>query len=674
MSDSDDPAAPGPSLSNLSRRAFVGTVTAASQAWVSACGDGTAKLAQPGLANSPAAGSAANQAEPPPVQLSDRADTALKDYLQRQPLPARYRHQQPFLLQAVPTRELASRIPGGQALHWDLFGPTHRYVDAHTGWPWTRPGGDWLDANGVRHGPTPWFSAPVGDRQGSEASAYYATDVTRLVKHVQSSRCWLALLLTAPTAPRTIAGTIGSPHPPPSIEVIYADGKRARLRCRLVASLDPRSELPNTTAAIVNLPAVAEFEAPTGPVQSAILNWTVTAHWSGNLPVIQGFLLDPPISKHAARSGLATQAGRHDDGLQHLPDVIGVHHYTDSRPLSDFVHAERASLSSEREFDPAIWGRAGEDLGKWPHAGVGKWLSAGPPLSLVQSGYRHEGFLPLASGLGALRVHMPATALTDGAVVGYNGTLGAHAMIFLPKPLFGRLDRVFVRYYIRLGLPGIATARQRLQVQHVPGQSDWTSMSGKFGIGPDHSTTFGGVSGTSGGGAGWQMRMAWYECDAHVGGPDERGWAPGFHLYDFQANNPAGHRYGLEQRPQFDRWGQRGGIGGMLYAGHWYCVETELRLNTVFADAPGHVADGALRTWLDGKLVYEQLQMVFRTLPLVEAPYQPNRIRPCRELGVRGLWLNFFHGGKTANTIDRTIFYTGLAWAKRYIGPMSGIA
>ena len=45
-------------------------------------------------------------------------------------------------------------------------------------------------------------------------------------------------------------------------------------------------------------------------------------------------------------------------------------------------------------------------------------------------------------------------------------------------------------------------------------------------------------------------------------------------------------------------------------------------------------------------------------------------IRACRELGVRGLWLNWFHGGKTVATIDRTSFYTGLVYGTSYIGPM----
>lgn len=603
------------------------------------------------------------------------ADTTLEvqDFVRRHPLPPRYRDRQTYLLQGVPSRELPTRLPDGRPLLWDLFGPTHTHVDAHTGWPWTRPGGDWIDAKGSRHGPVAWFSVPVGDALGADSFAHYFSDVTSLVRQSQTEDRWLALLLLARRAPRAISGTVGSRHGPPAIDVVYANGQRARLHCRVAGGLHPSTAYPNTAAAQVNLPACLEFERPAGPVSAATLRFTVTAHWSGPNPVIDGFLLDPPRQTDPPRDdGLARQTGALDAGLAAHPAVIGNHRYTDGSQLSDFVHADKAGLSSEQYFDPAIFGTGPQDLDKWPHAGLGKWLNAGSNWTLVPSSDRRDGFQPLAPGLGALRLHMPAAPqVRDGSVVGNNGTLAGNAMIFLPEPLFGRLDHIFVRYYLRLGLPGAVDWRERYQVRHTPGDSDWTGMAGKFGIGPDHSTSLGGVSGSSGGGAGWQMRLSWYECDAASGGPDERGQAPGFHLYDFQGNNPPGHRYGTEQSSQFERWGQRGGLGGMLYAGHWYCVETELHLNSVSLEAPGFLPDGTLRAWVDGHLVFERSGMVMRSLPIADAPHNPSRIRPCRELGVRGLWLNWFHGGQTVNTVDRTLFYTSLAWGKQYIGPMA---
>ncbi len=222
-----------------------------------------------------------------------------------------------------------------------------------------------------------------------------------------------------------------------------------------------------------------------------------------------------------------------------------------------------------------------------------------------------------------------------------------------------------------MGLPYKITPDKRFEVYNAPGVPVWTSMDGKFGIAPDHSTAYGGFSGSAGGGGGWQMRLAWYDCDANVGGPDEGGIAVGYHLYDFNNQNPPGYNYGSTDTVGQQNWGQRGGLGGVLYAGHWYCIETELLLNSLPATG-GFNPDGALRAWINGRLVYERPDMVFRTAPTNQFPYLPDQLRPARSLGVRNLLFNWYHGGKTLNSIDRSAFYTGLVLSKEYIGPMNG--
>lgn len=596
------------------------------------------------------------------------------DFLRRMPLPPRYRHVQPRLFQGVPTRDMPSRVRDGSPMLWDRYGPTATFVDTHTGWPWTRPGGDWVDARGQRHGLEPWLSAAVGDSAGPDGAVHCFADATRLVQHAQSEQRWLALLLRSRTAVQTIAGPQDPAHNGPVVDVVYADGERARLRCLMVAASDPSSSLPVTTSVQVKMPVFVEFERPTKAVSTATLRFSATVHGDGGgASMVDGFLLDPPLDAARPREGLARETGPLDQGLGKHPSVIGVHRYLDGTTLADFVHADKVSFSSEHRFDPAIFGTGKSDTSKYPHAGQGKWINDQTHWALVPSTYVGDGFAPLAPTVGALRIHMPSTpGLVDGGVTNSGGTLAANAMIFLPEPLFGRLDRIFVRYYVRLGLPHQPEPRRRLQIRQSAGSPPvWADMGGKFGIGPDHSSTLGGVSGSSGGGAGWQMRLSWGECDAAMGGPDERGWSPGFHLYDFQGNNPAGHRYGGERPPEFGLWGQRGGAGGMLYAGHWYCIETELKLNSASERTGTFGQDGELRAWVDGRLVYEQVGMVFRTLPISDVPYHPSRMRPCRELGVKGLWLNWFHGGQTPSTVDRVLFYTGLAWGKDYIGPMS---
>ena len=112
-----------------------------------------------------------------------------------------------------------------------------------------------------------------------------------------------------------------------------------------------------------------------------------------------------------------------------------------------------------------------------------------------------------------------------------------------------------------------------------------------------------------------------------------------------------------------------------MHADTWYCVETELKLNTVSAAAPGYTPDGEMRVWVDGRLALEKTGMVFRSLPLMGSgganpPYNPNYIQPVRELGVTALWFNWYHGGLPQNTLPRTMFVTGLAYGTSYIGPM----
>ncbi|HQC99195.1 MAG TPA: hypothetical protein PK306_26165, partial [Aquabacterium sp.] len=156
----------------------------------------------------------------PPSPLAGKAQ--VEAFLRQFPLPPRYRHAQTYLFQGVPLREIPSRLPQGRPFAWDIFGPTHLYVDALSGWAWSRPGGDWIDARGVRHGPQPWFVMPADAVRGADQSASYEVDVTRLVAHVQSADRWLAVLLSAPGAPRVLAGMASGRAP--VIDVTHDDG------------------------------------------------------------------------------------------------------------------------------------------------------------------------------------------------------------------------------------------------------------------------------------------------------------------------------------------------------------------------------------------------------------------------------------------------------------------
>ena len=582
----------------------------------------------------------------------------------------KYRYQQPRLFQSLPAATIPSRLAYGTNYPREGRGPTAHYVDRATGWVWKNIGGDWLDAGGIPQGTRPWFSVPTNAVSGSSAVHVYSVDTTSALQYVQAHGRWCAFLMRSRGAARVMAGLLQANYPVPVITVRHQDGTSTVLRCQVMAVLSAASESPNTTAAQYTLPLLIEFERPAKPVASAQLSFTITQHWSGTVTEVDAFLLDPPLNADAVLPGVAATAGAQDAQLDAHPAVIGVHRYLDGLPWSRFASLDRDplfyNLGAERNYDPAIFGTGPRDTSKLPHVDLGKWFATGANWSKVDSSHTGDGFAPLLPGLGAVRVTMAAQAgLADGVPVLSGGTLGANARIFLPEPDFGRLKRIFVRYYLRHA-PYDAPVAKRYQVLQGT-RSSWLDMAGKTGIAPSHVTSYGGVSGSSGGGHGWQMRLSWNDCDAGQGGPDEQGVALGLHTWDFQYNNPV--RYSSDA-PVNAQFGQRGGLGGVLYHGRWYCIEMEVDLNNVVAGAPGYIPDGAVRLWVDGRLAFEREAMVMRSLPILQANYSPTALRPCRELGHRDLWFNWFHGGTTPNSIDRTLFFTGLVWSRAYIGPM----
>ena len=580
-----------------------------------------------------------------------------------------YRSGQTCLFQSIGVAKYTSTLGGG-SYDTDAWGPTYTYVDFYSGWAWSHPGGDWIDATLAPQGTAPWASFGADAVSGSNAvHTYTGVDATKLVQHCQQNGRWLAVIARASGAPRAVAGTFSSLGPPPSIAVAYADGSSATLKCRLVAWSTSSSSMPLTTRGSTGLPCFIEFDKPAGPVASATLSMTVTEHWSGSAASIGFYLCDPPINTEplTGTAGLASQAGAQDAGIAAVAGVIGAQRYVDGSALTDFAIPGPANHTAEMFYDPALWGGA-QDLTKWPHTAVGKWINVPSNLTLVGSSYAGEGFEPLAAGLGALKLVMPDGGIKTGQEGGYTGTGASNMKLFMPFDDMGLLDHIFVRYYLRLGAPQLRIPADRREVLQA-GVPKWSDLGGKFGIGPSHSTTYGGTSGSSGGGYGWQMRHAWAECEAAQGGPDEAGLIPGWHLYDFQSANPVGYRYGGEGQNQ-NNWGQKGGLGSVLYAGRWYCIETEIKLNSVNPADNSFKPDGLLRTWIDGRLTYERTGMVFRTLPIYAPAYNGDYIRPFRQLGIKDLWWNWYNGGTTQSTANRVQFMTALVWARQRIGSM----
>ncbi|MBB5204751.1 hypothetical protein HNQ51_002065 [Inhella inkyongensis] len=586
---------------------------------------------------------------------------------------APYRSAQPLLFQGTAWALIPPRIPGGRERRTQA-GPNAEFVDRYVGWRWDRMGGDWLDAQGQRWGSQPWASMVTATGPLTLVKRYEA-DLTNLLQAVQKQNRWCALMLRTRGVARKIGGLFSGDDRQPSLWVRYIDGSEAWLACTL--SAPAITSLPQAALSELPLPAFLEFERPAQAVLSARLVLTIVQHSSG-ASAIEVMLADPPLNRDSILQGVAQTAGRTDENILQARGIIGAQRYPDGGLLEDYVVPGLTNTYASREFDPALWGGT-PDTTKLPHRHLGKFVTANIDnwATLVDSSFRGEGFQPLVPGMGALRMFMPKQVSQDGEVVGYSGTGAANASIFMPEPLFGRLPRIFVRYYFRLGTPEgdryVRNSKDRLQVYKEAGQKgpEWEDWGGKFGLMPDHTSTYGGTTGSSGGGGGWQMRLAWQDSDSDTNGPNDGGIRPGFHLFDFGVKQPASHNYSGDNADK-TMWGQRGGLGGILYANQWYCIETELKLNTVMDAAPGYVADGELRAWLDGRLVFERTGMVFRSKPLALGgiPNNPAEMPPVRDLGVRALWMNWYHGGVVKNSLPRSMFMTALAYGTEYIGPM----
>jgi len=605
------------------------------------------------------------------------------------PNGSKYRSSQPLLWSPAAQFELPSRLAGGLPFALDRLGPTADFVAFSCAWPWRRKGGDWLDADQVAWGPKPWARLAANAVSGSTASFTYTLDVSAVVKLVQQQGRWLALMLqyTANASARILAGAKSAT--PPSMTVVYTDGTQETLACVVSGSMTGSTAYPSTVAAELPLPVAMEFIRPSKPVSSATLRLTITQHWSGsaNLDLM---LLDPPLNRDPVRTGIAAAVPL-DAGLASHPQVIGLRRVADGDRYEDhfYVSATRLNTSAMRDYSPDILGTGARDTSKLPYV-TGTRLVANQGWSVLGSNATAPGFQPLAPGVGAIRFVREREVQADGEAVGYALNADASFKAFLGPEDIGRLREAYVRYYVRLQPLPVGLDVRKQVYKHLGEAPVWCDLGGKFGAAFAHDTSDGGVSGTSGGGGGWQMRYAWTYRPEVLAGPDSGAVSLGVHLFDFLYLNPPGHNYGggTVLKPGDDSLSQRGALG-VIYPGHWYCIEQRLKLNSVdapavLADGTPHVVngvrqywspDGELDTWIDGRLAHSLRGMVFRTLPRVlRTGLDPGLyLPPIRELGIRDVWHNFFHGGLTKMPMGMTCDIAGLVWAREYIGPMNGV-
>jgi hypothetical protein len=137
----------------------------------------------------------------------------------------------------------------------------------------------------------------------------------------------------------------------------------------------------------------------------------------------------------------------------------------------------------------------------------------------------------------------------------------------------------------------------------------------------------------------------------------EAGMAPKDPTHPHDALRPiTSYTYHLDQF-DFNGTGERWG-NAVIERARWHCIEQQLRVNSVVGpfDALGNgqaVADGVMRTWIDGVFVGERTSM---------------RWGRHQSMGVEGPWINWFFGGKQAADHEMHYQMADFVLAREYIG------
>lgn len=595
----------------------------------------------------------------------------------------RYRCQTPQLFQPASARSIPGRLPG-QLPRPINVGPTRTHVCWSTGWRWRNVGGDWIDRAGTPQGPTPWAS--INCPQATGSVQVLEADITDVVREAAARDMPLALLVS--TRSRASQRTVQADGPDAPTLVLTDGGGTFSLRPHYVGDANepnPRAGNPSTT-----LPMFVEFVRPAGPVDVAVLRVPVVGPAGRPAVTLDVWLCSPDRSLPPVEPGLDS------------PAIIGQHLYADAEPMSAYVVPSEGpswarNIGASARWSPRMWdASADDDLSAYPHRDLGRWSNADSPyLSLVRSADIPWG--PIAPGLGALRVEIPPDPqAVEGAYAAQAGLMSCDLQMPLPAHLCGTMPRIFIRYWWAWDVPpghsdsvalsDLVSVYRRRDAAGTLSDPRWGEVGGKSGVVPDHACTSGGGSQTAGGGRGWQARQSHGFPVTGRDGPLTGRVVMGYHNIDQQGGNlpgvsgalPGWLHMGLEDAA----WGR---IGGALLPRTWYCIEQELALNSV--DRPGvlpdgspHLVngvpqfwtpDGALRTWIDGRLAFEAATAI-RSLPTAKPPPGDNpavTMYPIGDLGVRSLRLNVYTGGVTPSCKPWSQWYAGLAWASSYIGP-----
>ena len=548
---------------------------------------------------------------------------------------------------------------------WGVWGPTYNHVEASSEWAWANPGGDWINTAGTAQATTlPHWTT-------STTSTGTVSGITATAGAVAA---WVrgrgnAYIVKATGGVPAIAALHHPTAAAPIMLVTYSDGTSETLACSACVQLVSGTAYSQIGAqsATVSASVALEFSMPSKAVASATITLAVTSHPGGTV-TLNGYLANPPTNAEAVAEGIAVDYPA-DDGIDADSSVVFAQNYADGSTLSDWVipySTLTVDMTSKANWSPGVYGgTTNSALLPTAYGGVAvaasnKWFhkqDSTANVSLVSSSYTSENFSPRATGLGALRIVIPGSTAVDGANVGQGGGFGCDLMTLLPEADIGNPSSGNVRFSIRFAWVPKALADTKMYRTGSGGSAFYAVPIGKMGIGWHHYTKGGsgsspqwdGGSNNDGGeNLGWSARLGYVAAPADA---------------ELISLRPFVHSQDMRPDHENLNMGNVSGLGSSMYPDTWYDIETELTLNTY--NNSGAVgtssADGSMSVYINGRLDSTHTGFKWRD-GAIDYAVTPNGpyLAPFRELGLKGLWMNFYNGGVQQQDMDLVFFVTGV--------------
>jgi hypothetical protein len=509
-----------------------------------------------------------------------------------------------------------------QYLTWDAGdGPSMSHWSRHLLIEWKNPGGDWIDADGAKQGDKPLHSVTV------PGVGWVEFDVTAAIKRQAAKNTGLFLRTQRSDGPR-FAGRL-SANPPELI----VDGKK--IACHAFASfsssgtggIDSRQTLVVQKAS----PAILQFaDMPSG---TAKLRLYCERVWSSP-PVVEVYECDAPTIQvggggQAPILGLAAAAGS-EVALKTHPDVLRAGDFSDilTRHRGGTVF-DGVSIADDQFGNLLVEQLPDPDY-------PGSTMLRG----MFEAGGAVDGDRRGSSSFKT--EHMRANVAADpmGVPEAVEDEMFCRLYFFLEDDWNSTRDgnKMAIGWDLRLGWWNRASGGY------------WQSITGNGGAKGDGS-----------------KRIVTKKSSAMPGPTQAEYWGHAIRMEAGKGSalgNPYGayrpvqsYAYNLDQPTAYGDMLRLG--NAVIVKGRWFCIEQQIRMNSLTGpeDWLGNreaVADGVLRTWLDGVVINERTNLRWRRHP---------------EMGIQGPWVNWYYGGKAPSEMNMHYRMNHLVVARKYIGP-----